>query len=69
MRNEFKFDLASLCKECQRLWEENKDLQGRFMNDLSELQRFNIAINQLIQNENESQLPDVIYCALLIYNN
>jgi hypothetical protein len=44
---DMKVGLAALTKETQTLWEENKDMQGRFVNDLAELQRFQLAINQL----------------------
>lgn len=48
--------LQSLTKECQTLWEENKDMQGRFVNDLSELQRFQMAISQLEQTQRHDQM-------------
>lgn len=47
-----KIILLALSKECQNLWDENKDMQGRFVNDLAELQRVQMAIVQL---ENEQQ--------------
>lgn len=39
--------LCELTKECGVLWEENKDMQGRFVNDLTELQRMQLAIHRL----------------------
>lgn len=42
-----KAGLCELANECKLLWEENKDMQGRFVNDLTELQRTQIAIHQL----------------------
>jgi predicted nuclease with TOPRIM domain len=51
-----KIGLQSLTKECQALWEENKDMQGRFVNDLSELQRFQLAISQLEQSQRHDQM-------------
>lgn len=53
---EMKMTLQSLVKECQQIWEENKDMQGRFVNDLSELQRFQMAISQLEQSQRVDQL-------------
>ncbi|VDK70481.1 unnamed protein product [Anisakis simplex] len=38
--------LCELTKECHVLWEENKDMQGRFVNDLAELQSIQLAITQ-----------------------
>jgi signal transducer and activator of transcription 5B len=54
--SDVKMSLQSLTKECQGLWEENKDMQGRFVNDLSELQRFQLAISQLEQTQRLDQL-------------
>ncbi|KAI6206957.1 hypothetical protein M3Y94_00974400 [Aphelenchoides besseyi] len=51
-----KLSLQALTKECQHLWEENKDMQGRFINDLSELQRFQVAIGQLEQTQRHDQM-------------
>uniref|UniRef100_A0A915DDR3 Signal transducer and activator of transcription n=1 Tax=Ditylenchus dipsaci TaxID=166011 RepID=A0A915DDR3_9BILA len=51
-----KVGLAALTKETQTLWEENKDMQGRFVNDLAELQRFQLAINQLENDQRHDQL-------------
>lgn len=48
--------LQALTKECQNLWESNKDMQGRFVNDLSELQRLQLAISQLEQTQRHDQL-------------
>lgn len=39
--------LIEISEVCQALWEENKDLQGRFVNDLTELQHIHSTINQL----------------------
>lgn len=47
-----KNGLLELAKECQVLWEENKDTQARFVNYLAELQRYQMAIGQL---ENEGK--------------
>jgi SRSO17 transposase len=49
-------NLQALTKESQTLWEENKDMQGRFVNDLSELQRFQMAISQLEQTQRHDQM-------------
>jgi len=51
-----KAALAALSKDCQMLWEENKDMQGRFVNDISELQRFQLAIQQLEHEQRHEQL-------------
>ncbi len=45
--DELKRALLELAKECQILWDENKDMQGRFVNDLAELRRLQIAIETL----------------------
>ncbi|KAI6175617.1 Signal transducer and activator of transcription [Aphelenchoides bicaudatus] len=57
-----KMGLQSLTKECQTLWEENKDMQGRFVNDLSELQRFQMAISQLEQTQRHDQMRHAQQC-------
>lgn len=44
---EIKTALLDLTKECHTLWEENKDMQGRFVNDLAELHRMQLAVSQL----------------------
>lgn len=44
---EIKTALLDLTKECHKLWEENKNMQGRFVNDLAELQRMQLAVSQL----------------------
>lgn len=54
--NEIKYNLSTLNKECQTLWEENKDLQARFANDLSEIQRIQMAIVQMENEQNLDQL-------------
>ncbi|KAK0399040.1 hypothetical protein QR680_002880 [Steinernema hermaphroditum] len=54
--HDMKMALADLSKECQGLWDENKDLQGRFVNDLAELQRIQLAISQLEQEQRHDQL-------------
>lgn len=54
--NDVKMNLQALTKECQELWEMNKDMQGRFVNDLSELQRFQLAISQLEQTQRHDQM-------------
>lgn len=54
--NEIKNNLLELSKECQLLWEENKDQQGRFVNDLAELQRIQMAIVQMEKEQRLDQL-------------
>lgn len=54
--NEIRNNLLTLSKQCQVLWEENKDMQGRFVNDLAELQRIQMAI---VQIENEQRLDQL----------
>lgn len=44
---EIKTALNELTKQCHSLWEENKDMQGRFVNDLAELHRMQLAINEV----------------------
>uniref|UniRef100_A0AC35U535 SH2 domain-containing protein n=1 Tax=Rhabditophanes sp. KR3021 TaxID=114890 RepID=A0AC35U535_9BILA len=53
---DFKSLLISISKECQHLYDENKDLQGRFVNDLAELQRYQHAINALANEGRRDQL-------------
>uniref|UniRef100_A0A915B8H5 Signal transducer and activator of transcription n=3 Tax=Parascaris univalens TaxID=6257 RepID=A0A915B8H5_PARUN len=48
--------LCELTKECHVLWEENKDMQGRFVNDLAELQRIQLAISQLEHDHRNDKL-------------
>uniref|UniRef100_A0A914GW51 Signal transducer and activator of transcription n=1 Tax=Globodera rostochiensis TaxID=31243 RepID=A0A914GW51_GLORO len=48
--------LMTLTKDCQTLWEQNKDMQGRFVNDLTELQRLQLAISQLEAEQRHDQL-------------
>ncbi|PAV84840.1 hypothetical protein WR25_10088 isoform A [Diploscapter pachys] len=47
--------LVSITKETHALWEENKDLQGSFINDLGELQRIQVTICQLENNSRGEQ--------------
>lgn len=49
--------LSDVSKQCHQLWEENKDLQGRFVNELGELQRIQLAISQL---ESENKLDQAL---------
>lgn len=44
---EIKTALLDLTKECHTLWEDNKDMQGRFVNDLTELHRMQLAVGHL----------------------
>lgn len=53
---DMKVALQELTKECQQHWEANKDMQGRFVNDLAELQRFQLAISQLEQSQRHDQM-------------
>ncbi|CAJ0579541.1 unnamed protein product, partial [Mesorhabditis spiculigera] len=48
--------ISQAVKDAQQLWEENRDLQGRFVNDIGELQRIQMAIRQLENDPNNSQL-------------
>ena len=50
--------LVDGAKECEALWQENKDMQAQLVNDLEELQRFQSAITQLEStlNSNGQQL-------------
>ncbi|CAJ0936864.1 unnamed protein product, partial [Mesorhabditis belari] len=48
--------LSQAVKDAQNLWEENRDLQGRFVNDLGELQRIQMAIGQLESEQRSDQL-------------
>lgn len=48
---ELQTALTDVSKTCHHLWEENKDLQGRFVNELGELQRLQIVIAQLEQQQ------------------
>ncbi|RCN39260.1 hypothetical protein ANCCAN_14837, partial [Ancylostoma caninum] len=48
--------LANATKETHNLWEENKDLQGRFVNDLNEISRIQQAIAQLEREHRQDQL-------------
>ncbi|CAD6191338.1 unnamed protein product [Caenorhabditis auriculariae] len=53
---ELQTALGEASKQTHQLWEENKDLQGRFVNDLSELQRIQLAITQLENERRTDQL-------------
>lgn len=44
---EIKTVLLDLTKECHTIWEENKDMQGRFVNDVTELHRMQLSVSQL----------------------
>uniref|UniRef100_A0A0K0E9H8 Signal transducer and activator of transcription n=1 Tax=Strongyloides stercoralis TaxID=6248 RepID=A0A0K0E9H8_STRER len=48
--------LLPITNDCQILWEENKDLQERFVNDLGELQRYQYCISQLKNEGRTDQL-------------
>ncbi|CAN99759.1 Signal transducer and activator of transcription 1 [Caenorhabditis elegans] len=48
---ELQTALTDVSKTCHHLWEENKDLQGRFVNELGELQRLQMVIAQLEQQQ------------------
>ncbi|KAL7073899.1 hypothetical protein ACQ4LE_006523 [Meloidogyne hapla] len=48
--------LSLVAKDCQLLWEENKDMQGRFVNDISELQNFQAVIERLEHEQRHDQL-------------
>ncbi|KAL3076275.1 hypothetical protein niasHS_013546 [Heterodera schachtii] len=48
--------LVRLTKECQTLWEDNKDTQGRFVNDVAELHRVQLAISQLEAEQQHDHL-------------
>uniref|UniRef100_A0A0N5A4G7 SH2 domain-containing protein n=1 Tax=Parastrongyloides trichosuri TaxID=131310 RepID=A0A0N5A4G7_PARTI len=54
--SDLRSQLVPITKECQMLWEENKDLQGRFVNDLAELQRYQCGISQLTNEGRRDQL-------------
>ncbi|KAL3982794.1 Signal transducer and activator of transcription 1 [Acanthocheilonema viteae] len=53
---EIKAALLDLTKECHTLWEENKDMQGRFVNDLTELHRMQLAVSQLERDHRDDKL-------------
>ncbi|VDK71707.1 unnamed protein product [Onchocerca ochengi] len=53
---EIKTALLDLTKECHTLWEENKDMQGRFVNDLTELHRMQLAVSQLERDHRDDKL-------------
>ncbi|EYB92848.1 hypothetical protein Y032_0189g1188 [Ancylostoma ceylanicum] len=54
--DELRTGLANATKETHNLWEENKDLQGRFVNDLNEISRIQQAIAQLEREHRQDQL-------------
>ncbi|VDK58785.1 unnamed protein product, partial [Cylicostephanus goldi] len=54
--DELHTGLANATKETHNLWEENKDLQGRFVNDLNEISRIQQAIAQLEREHRQDQL-------------
>ncbi|MCP9265854.1 Signal transducer and activator of transcription 1 [Dirofilaria immitis] len=56
---EIKTALLDLTKECHALWEENKDMQARFVNDLTELHRMQLALSQLERDNRFSWLSIV----------
>jgi len=58
---EMKGALEETANECRLLWDENKDLQGRFVNDLAELQRIQMAISQLEHEQRHEQLQHVSF--------
>ncbi|EJW73927.1 hypothetical protein WUBG_15164 [Wuchereria bancrofti] len=53
---EIKTTLLDLTKECHTLWEENKDMQGRFVNDLTELHRMQLAVSKLERDHRDDKL-------------
>ncbi|KAM3725935.1 Signal transducer and activator of transcription [Dirofilaria immitis] len=53
---EIKTALLDLTKECHALWEENKDMQARFVNDLTELHRMQLALSQLERDNRDDRL-------------
>ncbi|PIO71219.1 STAT protein, DNA binding domain protein [Teladorsagia circumcincta] len=53
---ELRTGLTNATKETHSLWEENKDLQGRFVNDLNEISRIQQAIAQLEREHRQDQL-------------
>ncbi|VDK77771.1 unnamed protein product [Litomosoides sigmodontis] len=53
---EIKTALLDLTRECHKLWEENKDMQGRFVNDLTELHRMQLAVSQLERDHRDDKL-------------
>ncbi|VDM94910.1 unnamed protein product [Thelazia callipaeda] len=53
---EIKTALLDVTKECHSLWEENKEMQARFVNDLTELHRIQLAVNQLENDHREDKL-------------
>ncbi|CAL2038733.1 unnamed protein product [Caenorhabditis brenneri] len=55
-----QMELTEISKTCHNLWEQNKDHQGRFVNELGELQRVQIMITQL---ENQGGRPDQVHAA------
>nr|CAD2131347.1 unnamed protein product [Meloidogyne enterolobii] len=48
--------LSLVAKDCQLLWEENKDMQGRFVNDINELQNFKSMVDRLEHEQRHDQL-------------
>ncbi|GMR46243.1 hypothetical protein PMAYCL1PPCAC_16438, partial [Pristionchus mayeri] len=54
--DEMRTSLQLVTKEAHGMWEENKDLQGRFVNDLGELHRIQLAIQQLESDQRHDQL-------------
>ncbi|KAK5978090.1 hypothetical protein GCK32_021385 [Trichostrongylus colubriformis] len=63
---ELRTGLTNATKETHTLWEENKDLQGRFVNDLNEISRIQQAIAQLEREHRQDQLQHVRHCLCLI---
>uniref|UniRef100_A0A0N5CAF2 Signal transducer and activator of transcription n=1 Tax=Strongyloides papillosus TaxID=174720 RepID=A0A0N5CAF2_STREA len=53
---DLRSQLLPITNDCQILWQENKDLQGRFVNDLAELQRYQCCISQLTNEGRRDQL-------------
>ncbi|CEF71220.1 SH2 domain and p53-like transcription factor, DNA-binding domain and EF-hand domain pair and STAT transcription factor, DNA-binding, subdomain and STAT transcription factor, all-alpha domain and STAT transcription factor, DNA-binding domain and STAT transcription factor, coiled coil domain-containing protein [Strongyloides ratti] len=54
--SDLRSQLLPITNDCQILWDENKDLQGRFVNDLAELQRYQYCIAQLTNEGRRDQL-------------
>lgn len=53
---ELQVALTDISKTCHHIWEESKDLQGRFVNDLAELQRMQLTIQQYEQSQRPEQV-------------
>ncbi|CAI4231884.1 unnamed protein product [Auanema sp. JU1783] len=56
--SEIRSGIAQATKETHQLWEENKDLQGRFVNDLGEIQRLQALVHQFQNERRADQLEN-----------